>query len=80
MTAIKLLSAGLIAAIMLSAPAMACKNGLAKRHLAKKANASASLTARYVDSYARVPLPHVAPIAAPADGENCDAGDNSFVC
>jgi hypothetical protein len=80
MTAIKLLAAGLIAAIMLSAPAMACNNGLAKRHLAKKANASVSATAHYINSYARVPSSRVAPIAAPADGENCDAGDNSFVC
>ena len=73
MTTIKLLSAGLIAAVMLSTPATACKNCLAKRHGAKKANASASPT-RNIDGYARISAPHV---IVPAW---CDVGDNPFLC
>jgi hypothetical protein len=80
MTTLKLLSAGLIAAVMLSMPAMACKNCLAKRHVAKKANASASLVARYMDSHAGIPAPHVGPFATPPRGKNCDVGDNPFIC
>jgi hypothetical protein len=80
MTTIKLLSAGLIAAVMLSTPATACKNCLAKRHGAKKANASASAILRYIDSYARIPAPRLGPLRAPPDGENCDVGDNPFIC
>lgn len=80
MITMNLWSAGLIAAVMLSTPAMACKNCLAKRHVEKKANASASPAARYIDSRARIPAPHVGPFATPPDGENCDVGDNPFVC
>jgi hypothetical protein len=80
MTKTKLLSAGLIATVMLSTPAMACKNCLAKRHVAKKANASTPPAARYIDSRARIPAPHVGPFATPPDGENCDVGDNPFMC
>jgi hypothetical protein len=65
---------------MLSMPAMACKSCLAKRHVAKKANASASHTARYIDGHARIPAPHVGPFATPPHGENCDVGDNPFIC
>src|SRR5277367_4264610 len=64
----------------LSTPAMACKNCLAKRHVAKKVNASASPIARYIDSYARIPAPRPGPFRAPPDGENCDVGDNPFIC
>jgi len=80
MTKMKLLSAGLIATVMLSTPAMACKNWLAKRHVAKKANASTSPAARYINGRARIPAPHVGPFATPPDGENCDVGDNPFIC
>ena len=80
MTTLKLLSAGLIATVMLSAPAMACKNCLAKRHVTKKANASASPTTRYLDSHAGIPAPRVGPFATPPGGKNCDVGDNPFVC
>ena len=80
MTTIKLLSAGLIATVMLATPTMARKNCIAKRHVAKKADARASPTARYIDGYARIPAPHVGPFATPPDGENCDVGDNPFLC
>jgi len=80
MTTIRRLSAGLIAAVMLTTPATARKNCLATCHVAKKANASASPNARYIDSYARIPAPRRGPFRAPPDGENCDAGDNQFIC
>jgi hypothetical protein len=80
MTTIKLLSAGLIATVVLSTPAMACKNGLAKRHVAKKVNASASTTTRYMDSHAGIPAPHAGPFAIRPGGRNCDVGDNPFIC
>jgi hypothetical protein len=79
MTTIKLLSAGLIATVMLSTPVMACKDCLAKRHVAKK-DASASPTARYMDSHAGFPAPRVGPFATPPRGKNCDVGDDPFVC
>ena len=64
--------AGLITTVMLSTPAMACKNCL--RHVAKKANASGSPTARFIDGYARILAPHViVPVW-------CDIGDNQFMC
>ena len=75
MTAIKLLSAGLIATVMFSTPGMACK-----RHVAKKANARVFPVARYFYSYARIPAPRLGPLRAPPDGENCDVGDNPFIC
>jgi hypothetical protein len=80
MTTIKLLSAGLIATVMLSTPAMACKNYSAKRHVAKKANANASPTARYINGHARIPALHIVPFATPPHGDNCDVGDNPRVC
>jgi len=80
MTTIKLLSAGLIATVMLSTPAMACKNWLAKWHVAKKANASASPAARYMDSHAGIPAPHAGAFAIRPGGRNCDVGDNPFIC
>jgi hypothetical protein len=80
MTTIKLLSAGLIATVVLATPTMACKNCLAKQHIAKQADASASPAARYIDGYARIPAPHVGLFDTPPDRENCDVGDNPFLC
>jgi hypothetical protein len=81
MITIKLLSAGLIATAMLATPAMARDNGSPKRHVAEKANASASPTARYIDGHVRIPpAPQVGAFATPPDGENCDVGDNPFIC
>lgn len=75
MTAIKLLSAGLIATVMFSAPGMACK-----RHVAKKANARVFPIARYFYSYARIPAPGVGQPATPRPAGICDVGDNPFIC
>jgi hypothetical protein len=75
MTTIKLLSAGLIATVMFSTPGMACK-----RHVAKKANARVSPTARYFYSHARISAPRVDPPATPQPGGICDVGDDPFIC
>ena len=81
MTRTKLLSAALFAAAMLAAPAMARENHVASRHLAEDANASASPTARHFDGHLYIPTPRAhAFLPAPPDGENCDVGDNPFIC
>jgi hypothetical protein len=71
MTTIKLLSAGLIATALLTTPAIARESGVASRHAAEKADASAFPTARYHDGHVGFPAP---------DGENCDVGDNPHIC
>jgi hypothetical protein len=73
MTKSKLLSAALIAAAMLATPAMARTNHVTSRHLAADANASASPTAHHIHIHGPVG------IRAPR-GENCDVGDNPFIC
>jgi hypothetical protein len=78
MTAIKLLSAGLIATAMLVTPAMARENYVGKRHVIGETNART--TARYFDDHVVVPAPRVRALPAPPDGENCDVGDNPFIC
>ena len=81
MTKLKCLSAALIAAAMLVAPAMARESHVTSRHLAQDANASASSTARYIDGRVRISAPRVGAFApAPPHGENCDVGDNPFIC
>jgi hypothetical protein len=79
-TTIKLLSAAVIVAAMLATPAMARDNHLAKRHVPAEANTITSHTARYSDGRAGIPAPRVEALPAPPDGENCDVGDNPFIC
>jgi hypothetical protein len=79
MTKLKLLSAALIAAAMLATPAMARESHVPSRHRAEHANASA--TARHIDGRVGIPAPRVGAFPpAPPDGENCDVGDNPFIC
>jgi len=83
MTAIKFLSAGLIAAAMFTTPADAHGNFLARRDVIVKGNASAFSTGRWADSYARIPTPHVGEFAMPPYGQPggiCDSGDNGRIC
>jgi hypothetical protein len=80
MTAFKLLSAGVIAAAMLATPVMARDSHLAKRHVVAEANSRTSPTAGYIDGRVGIPGPRVRALPAPPDGENCDAGDNPFIC
>jgi hypothetical protein len=81
MTPTKLLSAGLIAATMLAAPAMARENFLAKRHVSENANASASLTGRHTDRHVRIPAPRVRATTPESEpGGVCDFGDNPMIC
>ena len=72
MTSFKLPSAALIAAAMLATPAVARTSHVTSRH---RANASA------FDGRVGILVPRVgASHPAPADGENCDVGDNPFIC
>ena len=81
MTKSKLLPAALVAAVMLSTPAMARTSHVTSRHRARDANASASPTARYIDGRVGISAPRVGAFPpAPPHGENCDVGDNPFIC
>jgi hypothetical protein len=82
-TPFNLLSAGLIAATLLAAPAVAREDYLAKRHVSENANASAPLTDCCTDGHVRVPAPRVRALAtAPGSGPGgvCDFGDNPMIC
>jgi hypothetical protein len=80
MTILKLLAAGVIATAMFATPAMARDHRLAKRHLSGEAKIRISPTARHVDGRIGIPAPRYVPLPAPPDGENCDVGDNPFIC
>jgi hypothetical protein len=81
MSKVKLLSAALIGAAMLATPAMARESYVASRHNAEHANASAFPAARYSDGRIGIPVPRLRGVPpAPPDGENCDVGDNPFIC
>ena len=81
MTRLKLLSAALVAAATLATPAMARTSHVTSRHRAKDANASASPTARYIDGRVGISAPRVGIFPpAPPNAENCDVGDNPFIC
>ena len=80
MTKLKLLSAALIAAAMLATSAMARTSHVTSRHLAEHANASVSPTAHH-NGPVGIRAPRVGAFPpAPPDGENCDVGDNPFIC
>ncbi len=80
MTAIKHLSAGLIAITMLTTSAVAHENSIAERHVVLKGNASAySTTGRWIYSHTRIAgESNTAPQNQP--GGICDHGDNPAVC
>jgi hypothetical protein len=81
MTELKLLSAALIAAAMLATPAMARTSHVTSQHLAKDANASASLTVHYIHGPVAVRAPRLGAFAtAPSDGGACDVGDDPRIC
>ena len=81
MIKLKLRSAALVAAAVLGTPAMARASHVTSRHRAKDANASASPTARYLDGRVGILAPRAGafPPAHP-EAENCDVGDNPFIC
>ena len=81
MIKLKLRSAALVAAAVLGTPAMARASHVTSRHRAKDANASASPTARYLDGRVGILAPRAGafPPAHP-EVENCDVGDNPFIC
>jgi hypothetical protein len=82
MTKLKLLSAALIAAAMVATPAMARESHITSRHHAEHANASVSPTARSINDRVGIRAPRVGsfPPAPPDTTENCDVGDNPFIC
>jgi hypothetical protein len=80
MTTIKLLSVGLIATAIFAAPVMARDNHSARRHVAREANTITFPTTRYSDGNIIMPSPRVGGLPAPPDGENCDVGDEPFIC
>ena len=81
MTKRKLVSAAMIAAAMLATPAVARTSHVTSRHRARESHASASPAARYIDGGVGILVPRVGAFhPAPADAENCDVGDNPFIC
>jgi hypothetical protein len=71
MNKLKLLSAGLIAATMLAAPAMAREHYATSRSFAANADANLAPGTRYVDGRLCYPAPRVGAFAtAPWDNEN----------
>jgi hypothetical protein len=80
MTTIKFLSAGLIATAMLVTPAMARENYVGERHVVGETHARTSPGADYIDGRVGTPAPRIRALPAPPDGENCDVGDNPFIC
>jgi hypothetical protein len=76
MTKLKLSSAVLIAAAMLATPAMARTGHVTSRHRARYASAGASRI-----GHVGISAPRAGGFPpAPPDGENCDVGDNPFIC
>ena len=63
MIKLKLLSAGLIAAAMLTTPVTAREHHLNARHVAKDADASAPSGARYIDGHPCILAPRVGAFA-----------------
>jgi hypothetical protein len=82
MTKLNFSSAALIAATMLATPTMARSSHVTSRHRARHASASASPTARYMVGHLSFSAPRVGafPVAPPPARENCDVGDNPFIC
>jgi hypothetical protein len=63
MTALKLLSATLIAAATLATPAMARESGVASRHVTAATTPRTANDSRYVDGRACIPAPAVGAFA-----------------
>ncbi len=80
MTKLNLPWAALIAAAMLATPAMARTSHVTSRHRTKHASASASPTARHIDGRLSFSAPRVGALPPAPARENCDVGDNAFIC
>jgi hypothetical protein len=81
MTAIKFLSAGLIAVAMLATPVMARGDYAAHRYLTEGANASAAV--HHFEAHVGIPAPRGDGVSiAPSDeqGDACDVGDTPHIC
>jgi hypothetical protein len=80
MTTFKLLSVGVIAAVMFATPVMARDNYLAERHVRTEVHSRTIPNPDYIDGRVGIRAPRVEALPAPPDGENCDVGDNPFIC
>ena len=83
MTTIKLLSAGLIAAVMFTISAAAHENPVTEPHVVTKGDASASSTGDWIRSNARIVTPQGGKLATPPSNEPggvCNFGDNAMIC
>jgi hypothetical protein len=80
MTAIKFTSAAVIVAAMLATPVMARDSHFAKRHVAAATHSSAAFAGHYVDGHFGAAAPRAGALPASPDDENCDVGDNPFIC
>ena len=78
MTKLKLLSAALVAAVMLATPAMARTSYVTSWHLTEDATPSAFPNAHDVSGPVSMRASHVG--ATASNGQNCDAGDNPRIC
>jgi hypothetical protein len=78
MTKLKLLSAALVAALMLATPAMARPSHATSQYFQEETG-RASPTDRHIVGHVDIPA-HVSVPATPPDGENCDVGENAFIC
>jgi hypothetical protein len=80
MTESKILSAALVAAVMLATPAMAGTSHVTSWHPVADAYASALPTSHSM-SGPGIQAPHVgAFVAAPSGGGTCDVGDDPHIC
>jgi hypothetical protein len=79
MTKSKLVSAALVAAVMLATPAMARTGHVTSWHPVADAYASALPAAQYTGG-PEVPAPHVGAGSAPSSGGTCDVGDDPHIC
>ena len=81
MIVMRFVTAGLAAIVILVTPAIAGKRPAAKRLCAVESFACVARTIMHVGRVAKpaARLGTFSP-AAPQDGENCDVGDNAFIC
>jgi len=64
---------------MLATPVMARPSHPTSKHFQEEIGRVSSID-RYIDGRVGVPTAHVSIPATPPDGENCDVGDNPFIC
>jgi hypothetical protein len=79
MTAMRVLFVGLTAAALLTTPAIACKSRVGKRNHTVDCCECVAPAIRPVDRAGKS-RPRMGNPAASPRGQNCDVGDNPFIC